>query len=185
MGVDLGTNTGVAFTDIVPGQPVAAAVLYAGQWDLSLGPYDSGILRLVRLQQFLSVLRPDLVMYEFVRYTPVAAGKMSVGALLSRVSTAADLLGALRAILADWCHSRQVPCEGVEIGDVKKSLTGRGNASKADMIRAVNEKYGCNLEEENYETTGADNIADAISLCGIGVERYGEGAVISETKGLP
>jgi hypothetical protein len=177
LGLDLGTNCGVAFADFVPGKPVVDVPLFLGQWDLSIGSYDSGILRLVRLKQFMAILNPDLVVYEEVKYAGTEeqyAGK-GYAAIIARVSTSAEFLGALKATLGIWCVEHNVPAEGLGITKIKRYATGKGNASKVEMITAANEKLGTDLPTEDYEKTGVDNMCDAAFCCKIGLESYSEG----------
>ncbi len=179
LGLDLGTNCGVAFCDLIPGQPILAPHIVGGIWDLSLGPYDSGPLRHLRLKQFLAVAKPDVVMFEEVKYDPPAelikARNMNAGAIVARVATAAEFLGGLKVTVATWCEEHNIPAHGLGIAKIKKFATGKGNAGKPDMIRACNERYGTTLNPEDYARSGDDNIADAIFVCGIGLQEYSEG----------
>lgn len=179
LGIDLGTNCGVAFCDFIPGQPITQPVITAGMWDLSLGPYDSGPLRHIRLKQFLAVTKPDLVTYENVKYDPpaelIANRNMGPGAIVARVATAAEFLGGLKVTLSTWCEEHGIPAHGLAIAEIKKFGAGKGNANKVDMINACNQRYGTTLVPEDYEKTGDDNIADAIFVCGMGLESYSEG----------
>ena len=177
VGIDLGTSTGVAWCDFVPGHPIVSARMVIGQWSLDLGRYDSGPLRHVRLQQFLSVLSPDVILFENVKYdAPVASflGK-PIGAIVARVVPTAEFLGGLKTTLATWAELHDVACQGVEIAEIKRWLTQKGNASKVDMIQACNARFGTTLDPETYESTGADNMADAAAICGMGLELYSDG----------
>lgn len=189
VGIDLGTSCGVAFCDILPGVPVVSANLVMGQWDLSLGPYDSGPLRHVRLKQFLAVLQPSLILYEEVKFSPPAAMReRGVNFILARISTAAEFLGGLKATLTTWAEERGIPAQGVPIGAIKKYATGKGNADKTAMIAAANKRFGTSFATEDYETAGGDNICDAAWICTMGVELYGEGLDGQELRdpgGLP
>lgn len=179
VGIDLGTSTGVAFVDFVPGHKIEYSPILMGQWDLHVGQYDSGILRLVRLKQFLSILNPDLVMYEAVKYDPpqdvMKKRGHGMGGVVARVATAAEFLGALKATLGIWCEEHNVPAHGLAISSIKKFATGKGNASKVDMIVAANAKFNTAFDPETYEKTGVDNICDAAFCCKIGLELYSEG----------
>lgn len=179
LGIDLGTNCGVAFCDFIPGQPITKPLITAGMWDLSLGNYDSGPLRHIRLKQFLAVTKPDLVTYENVKYDPpadlIASKNMGPGAIVARVATAAEFLGGLKVTLSTWCEENGIPTHGLAIAEIKKFGAGKGNASKVDMINACNLKYGTTLNPEEYERSGDDNIADAIFVCGMGLDAYSEG----------
>ena len=46
--------------------------------------------------------------------------------------------------------------EGVPVGTIKKFASGKGNASKQQMIEAVEDRFGCIVAD--------DNEADAIAL---------------------
>lgn len=177
LGLDLATNCGVAFVDVVPGFTTPVTV-FAGQLDLHLGPYETGPLRIVRLKAFLEALRPDLVAYEKVRNVPAMkpGGSMSPTQLLARVASAASLIGALEAAASEWCEVRGIPLAAFTIQAIKQFVTGGGRASKVDVISAVNSRYGTELPTTDIERTGADNIADAIAICAMAVEHYSGGA---------
>lgn len=189
VGLDLGINCGISFTDVIPGHPVRGATMTMGQWDLSVGKYDSGVLRYVRLEQFLTILNPSLIYYELVKYTPPQLprhiqGSALVHAVLARAMPAAELIGSLKLTVARWAELNNVPCEGISIQDIKKYATGKGNASKEDMIVAANEQFGTKFATEDYESTGVDNIVDSAFLCTLGVQLYSEGPHDSITNGL-
>jgi hypothetical protein len=177
LGLDLGTTTGVAIADFVPSVPLTKKQLMLGQWDLSLGQWDSGPLRFIRLKQFLAVAEPDLVMFEDVRFTPgqEMMGR-NVGAIVARVATAAELLGAMKITLTTWCEEHAIPSQGLGIGQIKKHATGKGNANKIDMIKACNSQFGTkfNTTEEALKQ-GIDNMADAAFACDIGLTLYTQG----------
>lgn len=178
LGLDLGTNCGYAFAHHRPARPAdpAKVRLTLGQWDLSAGPYDSGALRFVRLRQFLFALRPDAVFFEDVRFTPSGkVTKFNAGAILARAATSCEFFGALKATVAAWCEEAGVPCGSFPIQTIKKRATGRGNANKDMVIRAANELFDADLDPDGYESTGADNVADAAFCCLLGLEEYGRG----------
>lgn len=178
LGLDLGRTTGVSFCDIIPGYPVTNAKIVMGQWDLNVSQYDSGVLRHVRLKQFLAILSPDLILFENVKYDmpldAIAAKKMGPGAIVARITPTAEFFGGLKTTLATWAHERNIPCEAVEIAQIKAYAVG-GRANKEAMIKAANERFGTNFDPETYEQTGADNIVDSAFVCAMGVERYSEG----------
>jgi len=176
-GVDLGTNCGIAWCDYDKNTPVAEALIMAGQWDLSVAGYETNPLRHIRLKQFLSVLQPDLVGFEDVKYTPdkESFGGKPIGMIVARVASAAELLGGFKITLTTWAEERGIPAQGFAIGSIKKFATGKGNAGKEAMIKAANDRYGCDLDHLNYKTTGADNIADAMHVCAMVLERYAKG----------
>ena len=68
---------------------------------------------------------------------------------------AAHVYGALWGILEKWCYQNDIPCYGREVGDIKKYIAGKGNASKAAVIEAVKQR-GYSPED--------DNEADALAI---------------------
>lgn len=178
LGLDLGTNCGYTYAFLPPGAPPTSALVtpwQMGQWDLSAGSYDSGAIRFVKLRHFLAALKPDAVFYEDVKFDPPGINKMNQGAVLARVATASEFLGALKATVCTWCEEHGVPCAGFKIGTIKKRATGKGNANKEDVIKACNALFETSLAVEGYENTGTDNVADSAFVCLLGLELYGDG----------
>jgi hypothetical protein len=68
---------------------------------------------------------------------------------------AAHAYGGYLAILQVWAYKREIECIGVGVGQIKKSWTGKGNASKELMIEMANIR-GFNIDN--------DNQADALAL---------------------
>ena len=175
LGLDLGTNCGYSYC-FVKNKMETPPRVYAGQLDLSAGAYDSGAIRFIRLRHFLSAIKPDMIAYEDVRYTPPAGtGFMSAGALLARAAPACEWFGALKATVCTWAEENGVPCIGMPIGTIKKRATGKGNANKVDIIKACNSEFGFDFDPEGYESSGVDNIADSVFVCALAVEQYGMG----------
>jgi hypothetical protein len=72
------------------------------------------------------------------------------------VSTdAAHAYGGFLATLTAWCEHHQIPYQGVPVGTIKKHATGKGNASKDEMVAAVRARGHAPAD---------DNEADAIAL---------------------
>ncbi|MBD3407201.1 MAG: hypothetical protein GF411_13865 [Candidatus Lokiarchaeota archaeon] len=174
MGLDLGTTTGYAYTFIDSENHAETDNIVMGQWDLSAGPYDSGAIRFLRLRQFLTMSSPDYLFFEDVRYTPEKPNKFLASAIISRAANVSELFGAFKATLCTWAEEHDIPCEGFGIGQIKKHATGKGNANKIDMINACNEKFNTDFDYD-YESTGVDNIADAMFVLSLGISRYIEG----------
>jgi hypothetical protein len=177
LGVDLGTNCGVAWCDYDKNTPIDEAKITACQWSLAVAGYETNPLRHIRLKQFLSVLQPDLIGYEDVKFTPDKAtfGSKGIGMIVARVASAAELLGGFKITLTTWAEERNIPAVGYAIGSIKKAATGKGNASKEAMIKAANKHYGVDLDPEDYRATGADNLADALHVCRMALEAYSKG----------
>jgi len=178
LGLDLGTNCGVAFTDFVPGLAGQQPPMILGQWDLSLGDYDSGPLRHLRLQQFLQILQPQLIMFEDVKFTGSKErfeGMNTLSAIVARVAKSIEFLGGLKVTVTTWAELNGIPAHGVGIGQIKKFATGKGNVGKEPVILACNERFGTDFDPDNYQNEGTDNMADAAFTCAMGLEMYSEG----------
>jgi len=67
--------------------------------------------------------------------------------------------------LTAWCEHHQIPYEGVPVGTIKKHATGKGNASKDQMIQA--------MQARNHSVVD-DNEADALALLYWAIEMRGE-----------
>jgi len=178
LGLDMGTNTGFAYTFYDPDQPIHWPMqpVYLGQWDLSAGPYDTGALRFVRFRHFLNILKPDIIFAEDVKYTPAeAVNYFNAAAILARAATSMEFFGAMKGTLAAWCEARQVPLGLIPIGTIKRRATGKGNANKEQVIAAANDLLGLGLVPEDYKTTGVDNVADSVFCLICGLDDYGDG----------
>lgn len=68
---------------------------------------------------------------------------------------AAHIYGAFWGILVSWCEENNIPCFDLEVAEVKKDLTGKGNANKEKMIAACR-ALGFDPED--------DNEADALAI---------------------
>lgn len=66
------------------------------------------------------------------------------------------LYNSYRATLLLWAHFQCKPVVGFSVGAVKKAMTGKGTATKDEMVSAVKEHYGIACFD--------DNEADAISV---------------------
>ena len=70
-------------------------------------------------------------------------------------TSAAHVYGGLMAVLTSWAEGRGIPYQGVPVGTIKKHATGKGNASKAEMMEAARRRGN---EPRD------DNEADALAL---------------------
>lgn len=183
VGLDLATTTGYAFRthDRVTGEPTGP--LYLGLWDLSAGQYDSGAIRFARLRRFLLELNPSLVLMEDakVQMSDLGGPKFRVHALMLTALKSSELFGALKGTVAAWCEEFGVPCQSYNVKAIKKFATGKGNASKEDMIHACNAKFESTLVAKE---DGTDNAADAAFIYQMGVEQVLPG-LLSPRGGVP
>ena len=164
LGLDLGSNCGVAVYDFIQGKKLLQEKLQLFQWDLSTQGLESGAARFVRLRAFLNTVQPDVIGYEDVKYTPprefFVNKKFGIAAVLSRVATASEVLGGMKVTVATWAEEENLLAQGFAISTIKKYATGNGKASKEDMIAAAN-KLGAAFNADKYKSTGVDNVVDA------------------------
>jgi len=165
LGLDLGSNCGVAVYDYFPGKKLLQDKLQLFQWDLSTQGLESGAARFVRLRAFLNITAPDVVGYEDVKYTPPNAfflnKKFGIPAVLSRVAKASEVLGGMKVTVATWAEESEILANGFAIGTIKKFATGSGKASKEEMIAAASKTLGASFDATKYKSTGIDNVVDA------------------------
>lgn len=179
LGLDIGTNCGYSLTHFNPnsGEKISDCNIVCGQLDLSLGPFDSGGVRPVKLRQFLYVIQPDIIFFEDVKNVPVGGGAMNAAALLARAVPTIEVMAALKTVITVYAFDNDIPCVGIPIAHIKRRATGKGNANKLDIIIAAMTEFGVALDTESYETMGHDNVADAMFCLAIGVDEYGNGVV--------
>jgi Holliday junction resolvasome RuvABC endonuclease subunit len=67
---------------------------------------------------------------------------------------AAQCFGGFMYMLATVCEELSVKCSGISVGTIKKFMTGKGNATKEEMI-AVAKTHGFNPIDDNE----ADSVA--------------------------
>lgn len=140
LALDLGTTTGWAC------RQMTGPVVH-GWSSFKPGRYEGGGMRYLRFKQRLTDLKSTLggeihaVYFEEVR---------------RHASTdSAHVYGGLLATLTAWCEHHKIPYCGVPVGTIKKHATGKGNASKEDIIKA--------MQVLGHPVTD-DNEADALAL---------------------
>jgi Holliday junction resolvasome RuvABC endonuclease subunit len=147
LALDLGTTTGWAM------RPTAGALAH-GWMSLKGGRYEGGGMRFLRFSRWLSEIHGvageiNAVYFEEVR---------------RHASTdAAHVYGGLMATLTAWCESRNIPYQGVPVGTIKKHATGKGNASKEQILAA--------MQALGHPVTD-DNEADALALLHWAIEEH-------------
>ncbi len=156
IGLDLGSQTGFAWTDDekVHGNQ-------SGVMDFGLRHYEGGGLRLLRFEDFLlELLRYEgriKCYFEEVIWRPSTSGKPGAGDL----GPGAAIYGEFTGILMRACELGNVPFEGLKVGQIKKHATGRGNANKLEMIEAAQKAFGL--------ITVKDDQADALHILSLGL----------------
>lgn len=165
LGLDLGSNCGVAVFDYKKDSKLLQENLHLFQWDLSVQGMESAAARFVRLRAFLNEVDADVIGYEDVKYTPAKEffvnKKFGIPAVLSRVATASEILGGMKVTVATWAEEANIVSNGYAISTIKKYATGNGRASKDDMIAAANKHLGAAFDASKYKSTGIDNVVDA------------------------
>jgi Holliday junction resolvasome RuvABC endonuclease subunit len=139
LSLDLGTNCGWAI-NVPPNDRILS-----GTQSFKTSRFEGGGFRYLRFNRWLSDI------YEAYPFSRVVFEEVR-----RHLSTdAAHVHGGLLAMLTAWCEERQIPYMGCPVGTIKKHATGKGNASKKDMITAI--------IAAGYRP-GDDNEADAIAL---------------------
>lgn len=144
LALDLGSKLGwaVSYGKNADGSPD----LLHGTVEFKTGRYEGGGMRWLRFRKWLDTMHDEhgpigAVYFEEVRRH---AG-----------TDAAHMYGGFLAHLTAWCEKREVPYQGIPVGTIKKSWTGKGNANKDAMIAEARAR-GFKPE--------TDNDADAIAL---------------------
>lgn len=139
LALDLGTTTGWALR-------TRDRHITSGAECFRPQRFEGGGMRFLRFKRWLTELKAtadgiDALYFEEVR---------------RHVSTdAAHAYGGFLATLTAWCEHHQIPYQGVPVGTIKKHATGKGNASKDDVIAAVRARG---------HAPSDDNEADALAL---------------------
>ena len=69
---------------------------------------------------------------------------------------AAHVYGGFLATLTSWCEKEAIPYQGISVGTIKRHVTGKGNASKQEVIDS--------LKAKGYRLLADNNEADALAL---------------------
>jgi Holliday junction resolvasome RuvABC endonuclease subunit len=125
----------------------------SGVWDFNLKRDESSGMRLIRfkskLKELIALEEISLIVFE-----------RSQGMHQNAVITQSELHGCLKL----YCEENKIEYRAFSPGEIKKFATGKGNANKDAMIKAVVEKYG--------KTPKDDNEADAIHLFHLAKDFY-------------
>ena len=147
LALDLGTTTGWALRG-------SDGHITSGSESFRPQRFEGGGMRFLRFKRWLTEVKNtgdgiDCLHFEEVR---------------RHVSTdAAHAYGGFLATLTAWCEHHQIPYQGVPVGTIKKHATGKGNASKEDVIAAV--------QARGHDPVD-DNEADALALLLWAIEQH-------------
>jgi len=139
LALDLGTKLGWAIG-------FGRDDILHGTMEFKTGRFEGGGMRWLRFRKWLNGMMADHGPIEGIYFEEV---RRHIG------TDAAHLYGGFVSQLTHWCELREIPYQGVPVGTIKKSFTGKGNANKDAMI-AEAKKRGFTPE--------TDNDADAIAL---------------------
>lgn len=150
LSLDLGTSTGWAIRN-------EYGRIVGGTASFKPRRFEGGGMRYLRFERWLNETRNvsgriDAVYFEEVR--------RHIGV------DAAHAYGGFLAQLTAWCEHHGIPYEGVPVGTIKRFVTGKGNASKDQVIAAV-QVLGHKPED--------DNEADALALLHFAIEQHDQG----------
>lgn len=140
LALDLGTHTGWALR-------LVSGVIVSGTNHYKPGRFEGAGMTFVRFDKWISDISGGCgaplaaVVFEEVR---AHAGTL-----------AAQVYGGFLAHLTAWCERKQVPYLGVPVATIKRHATGKGNASKDEVIAA--------MRKRGFQP-GDDNEADALAL---------------------
>lgn len=165
LAIDPGRSCGYAYIDIVYPTDVKPKIdgSKSGKWDLAQKAYEGGGVRLVKFRSHLKEMNPDLVVYE------------DVGAMRFKSSDAGRIRNEFLGVLKCYCESSNIPFTAEHLSAIKTRATGKGNAGKDAIVKAANKKFGTKLQEQNSEKVGDDDIADALWLLDIALDKYWRG----------
>jgi len=139
LALDLGTRTGWALQHL-------DGTITSGTEQFKPQRFEGGGMRFLRFKRWLTEIKSHAD----------GIGALYFEEVRRHVSTdAAHAYGGFLATLTAWCEHHNIPYQGVPVGTIKKHATGKGNASKEEMIAATI-KRGLKVAD--------DNEADALAL---------------------
>ena len=150
LALDPATRCGWAYMQI-------GGVLSSGTWDLSTRADESTGMKLLRFEAKLREIVAnglDLIVYEAARH---AAPKMQ---------RSLQHQTKLQAIIERLGEELKIDYRGYSPSEIKKFATGKGNAGKPEVCRAVRERFGVAVND--------DNEADAVAILMLARTEYGK-----------
>jgi len=151
LALDLGQTTGWAVRN-------ADGVITHGTVQFRPGRHEGGGMPYLRFRAWLQELDETLDGIDCVLFEEVIGHRGAI---------AAQVFGGFLAHLSAWAEMNKIPYEGVPVATIKRHITGKGNATKEEVIAAVRAKGFCPVD---------DNDADALALLDWGIaNRFGGG----------
>jgi len=139
LALDLGTNTGWALRR-KDGQ------IYSGMQTFKDDRFSGGGMKMLKFRNWLENLHQTSGHIEIIVFEEV---RRHVG------TTAAHVYGGFLGQMSAWSEENKIPYQGIPVGTIKRHVTGKGNASKEEVVRAIVERGYSPMD---------DNEADAIAL---------------------
>ncbi len=139
LALDLGTTTGWAILG-------REGSITSGSESFKPHRFEGGGMRFLRFKRWLTEVKLNCEGIDAVYFEEV---RRHLGV------DAAHAYGGFMAHLTVWCEHHQIPYQGVPVGTIKKHATGKGNASKDEMIAAM---------KALGHSPADDNEADALAL---------------------
>lgn len=162
IGLDLGTKCGWAVLGNGVLTPVGKRIA-SGTWNFSVKRHEGGGMRYVRFDKAIRELL-DKWCFDIsphgkdLRHSPSVSVHVAYEEVRRhRGVSAAHVYGGLMATLQAELEVRGVPYTSIPVGTVKKHATGKGNASKEQMMTSAKKQW----EDEGWELQD-DNEADAL-----------------------
>lgn len=138
LALDLGTQTGWSL--LHNGQVTSGTLTFKND------RYQGGGMRYLRFSRWLNEMKLCAGDMKEVYFEEV---RRHLGV------DAAHVYGGFLATLTSWCEGASIPYQGVSVGTIKQHATGKGNASKSDVLESMKAK--------GYSPKD-DNEADALAL---------------------
>jgi hypothetical protein len=151
LALDLGSRTGWALRS-------ASGAITSGTNLYKPGRFEGAGMAFVRFEGWLN---------DIARHSPLLGAVVFEEVRAHAGTLAAQVYGGFLAHLTAWCERHAVPYLGVSVGTIKRHATGKGNASKDEVIAAVRK---CGF------MPGDDNEADALALLSWAIEHKIGGA---------
>lgn len=147
LAIDPGTKCGWAIGD-------PKKIHTGGMWNFHSKRHESPGLRFwnfeLKLTFFYALWGFNIIVYEEVR--------------MHHGVQAAHIYGGFEAVIQSFCCEYNIEYVSIPVGTIKKHITGKGNASKEQVISAVKAKLKVPVVDDNH--------ADALALLDYAKKTY-------------
>ncbi|WP_264375663.1 Holliday junction resolvase [Wolbachia endosymbiont (group B) of Sphaerophoria taeniata] len=121
--LDLGKQTGWAI--------LTDGVIESGSESFHGSRFSGGGMCFLNFRKWLNEMKEKFPSIETVYFEEV---RRHLG------TDAAHCYGGFLAHLSAWCEENHIPYQSVPVKTIKRFITGKGNASKSEVIEAIREK---------------------------------------------